>query len=304
MTVLEGVMPVLVTPMHEDGRPDERGVERLLGHIFNDPQAPIPGLWVLGSTGENFLMSYKHRLEFTRMVAEHCPFERVVLVGCGDPVLSEVLRFFEETADLRIDGYHCLPTDRKLASAATVKYWTMVADHAPKPLWLYSNPARALEPAIAAVREMADHPNVAGMKVGGFDLQTISPITALNSPEFQVIGAGGANHLAYLGLGVTCCTMSTACTFPRLHAEVHTLWSQGHLDEARQKARWISAMISQWPPRQNTEAAAEEKAVLELMGVCERWVYPPFEPLDEARLTRMREVLEHGQLLEPLGQAH
>lgn len=295
---LSGVMPVLVSPMHEDGSPDREGYARLLDHIFQDSDAPIPGLWVLGSTGENFQMSYAHRLESTRIIAEHMRGRTTLLVGCGDPVQSEVFRFFDDTADLAIDGYHCLPTDRKLTATATIDYWTALADRSPKPLWLYSNPARALEPAVEAVREMSQHPNVAGMKVGGFDLKTITPIATMNSKKFQVLGAGSSNHLVFLALGVTCCTMSTACTFPLQHAAVHTLWHEGRLAEAREKARWISAVIADFPARRNTESSAEEKAALELLGICQRWVYPPFKALDDVRMAQLKAVLGANGLLD------
>lgn len=302
MERLNGVMPVLASPMHEDGSPDREGFGRLLDYIFEDPKAPIPGLWVLGSSGENFQMAYRHRLEVTEIVAEHMAGRTRLLVGCGDPVLSEVFRFFDDTAHLAIDGYHCLPTDRKLNPAATIAYWTAIADRAPKPLWLYSNPARALEPAVEAVRVLTKHPNVVGMKVGGYDLTTIAAIAAMNAADFQVLGAGGSNHLAYLGLGVTCCTMGTASSFPRQFGEVHTLWEAGRLDEAREKSRWINGVLGQLPPRQNTEASAEEKAILELLGVCERWVYPPFRPLDEERLAKMKTVLDANGLLDRAGR--
>jgi 4-hydroxy-tetrahydrodipicolinate synthase len=285
--------------MHEDGRPDHGGYRRLLDHIFADPTAPLPALWVLGSAGENFQMSYPHRLEVTRVVVESINGRARVLIGCGDPVLSEVFRFFDDTAGLAIDGYHCLPTDRKLSASATIDYWTAVADRAPKPLWLYSNPARALDPAVEAVRVMSQHPNVAGMKIGGYNLASIVPIAAMNSAKFQVMGAGAVNHIVYLALGVTCCAIGTASSFPRQHAEVHTLWEQGRLAEARAKASWMNDVLAQLPPRQNTEESAEEKAILELLGVCRRWVCPPFKPLDDDRMTRVKAVLEKNGLLTP-----
>ncbi|MFN2487902.1 MAG: dihydrodipicolinate synthase family protein [Acidimicrobiia bacterium] len=294
-------MPVLVSPMNQDGSPDEPGFHRLIDHIYTDPEAPIPGLWVLGSTGENFMMSFDHRVEVTRIVCDKAGGKTALLVGCGDAVLSEVFRFFEATAHLAIDGYHCLPTDRKLSPSATIAYWTAVADRSPKPLWLYSNPARALEPDVAAVTYLSQHPNVVGMKVGGFDLRTIAPIAALNSAEFQVLGAGGSNHLAYLGLGVTCTTMSTACTLPGEFAAVHTLWSRGDLDGAREQSLRLNAFVKEWPARRNTEAAAEEKAILELLGVCQRWVYPPYEPLDDDQMEQMRKILEQHGLVATTG---
>lgn len=295
---LRGVMPVLVSPMHEDGSPDRAGYARLLDYLLDHQLA---GLWVLGSGGENFHMSYAHRLDATRIVAEYAGRRTTLLVGCGDPVLSETYRLFDDTAHLPIDGYHLLPTDRKLSAGFTIDYCSMIADRAPKPLWLYSNPARALLFTPESVKPLAQHPNIAGMKVGGYELQNIIPLAMLNSGRFQVLGAGGGNHLVYLALGVRCCTMSTASSFPRQHVEVQTLWEQGRLDEAREKAFALNRLLRQFPPRQNTETSAEEKAVLELLGICRRWVYPPFKPLSDAAMAQLREVLAAHGILEAAG---
>ena len=40
--MLKGIMPVLVTPMHDDGSPDLDGHVRLLEHVMTQP---VGGLW-------------------------------------------------------------------------------------------------------------------------------------------------------------------------------------------------------------------------------------------------------------------
>ena len=242
-------------------------------------------------------MPHAHRVEATKIVAEHMQGRTTLIVGCSDPVLSEVYRFFDETAHLPIQGYHLLPTDRKMGTSMSVDYWSAAADRSPLPLWLYSNPARALEPTVEAVTELSQHPNIAGMKIGGYDLTQMTSIAMLNSESFQVLGAGGGNHLAYLALGVQCCTMSTASSFPKQHSEVHALWQQGRIAEAREKAFALIRIIKQFPPRRNTETSAEEKAVLELLGICKRWVHPPFKPLSDEAMAQLRRVLEDNGIL-------
>lgn len=291
---LRGIMPVMVSPMHQDGAPDHDGYIRLMDYML---QYPLAGLFVLGSGSENFHMSYDHRLEATKIVAGYAGGRTPLLVGCGDPVLAEIYRFFDDTADLPIDGYNLLPTDRKLSASVTIDYCTMIADRSPKPLWLYSNPARALLFSIDSVKTLAQHPNIAGMKVGGYDLQNIIPLAMINSDSFQVLGAGGGNHLAHLALGIMCCTMSTASSFPGRHVEVQTLWEQGRIDEAREKAFAVNRLIRDVPRVGNTENSAEEKAILELLGICKRWVYPPFRSLSDEMMVKLRSVLvAHGVL--------
>jgi dihydrodipicolinate synthase/N-acetylneuraminate lyase len=293
--MLQGILPVLLSPMHEDGTPDPAGYARLLDHIF---QNPMPGLWVLGSASEAFGMSYKHRVEVARIVAEHLRGTSYTIVGCGDPVLSQVYRFFDDTADLPISAYHLLPTDRKMDTRFTIDYYAAAADRSPRPLWLYSNPARAHQPSLEAVQVLAQHPNIVGMKVGGYDLGYMAPLARLNSPKFQVIGAGGgANLLAWLALGVQCITLSEACFFPKEFVRAYDLWRGGKIAEAREGIYRLHSIVRAFPPRRNTETTAEEKVVLELLGICKRYVYPPFKSCDDTQVDQIRRALiENGFL--------
>ena len=291
---LNGIMPVLVSPMNEDATPDRDGYHRLLDFIF---EAPICGIWMLGSASEDFLMSREHRLEAARIVSEYLDGKSYLILGCADPVFSEMSRFFDDTSDLAIDAYHLLPPDRKMGTNLTIRYCTTVAERAPRPIWLYNNEKRALKFTVEAVRELSQHPNIAGIKLGGYDLSLIVPVAMMESDSFQVIGSGGSHLLVFLALGSTCHTISPASCFPREYCEVFALWQEGKLDEARDKAFAISRMLKALPHPDNTEFAAEEKIVLELLGICKRHVHPPFRACSDKEKAQARQILiEYGKL--------
>jgi 4-hydroxy-tetrahydrodipicolinate synthase len=237
-------------------------------------------------------MSYDHRVQAARIVAQHLNGKHHLIVGCGDAVLAQIYRFFDDTADLAINAYHLLPTDRKMDTSFSIDYYTAAAERSPRPLWLYSNPARAHQPTLEAVKVLAQHPNIVGMKVGGYDLGYMSSLSLINSPKFQVIGAGGGgNLLAWLALGVQCVTISEACFFPQEFARAYDLWCAGKIVEARELILRLNNVVRAFPPRRNTEATAEEKAVLELLGICKRHVYPPFKPCDDSQVTQIKAAL-------------
>ena len=291
---LSGIMPVLVSPMNEDATPDEEGYRRLLDYVF---EAPICGLWMLGSASEDFLMSRHHRVAAARIVSEHMGGKSYLIAGCADPVLPEVCRFFDDTAELAIDAYHLLPPDRKMNTSFIIKYCTMVADRAPKPLWLYNNEKRALKFPPESVRELSQHPSIAGIKLGGYDLSLIVPAAMMDADGFQVIGSGGSHLLVFLSLGCTCHTISAASCFPKQYCKVFSLWQEGKLAAAREKAFTISRMLKALPHPENTEFAAEEKIVLELLGICKRHVHPPFRACTDKEKEQARRVLvQYGVL--------
>jgi len=267
--MLKGMMPVLLSPMHEDGSPDHDGYVKLLDYLY---ETPLPGLWALGSAGEAFNMSYEHRVEAATVVAEHMAGQTCLLMGAGS-------------------------IDRKLNTEAIIDYYTDLAERSPRPLWLYSNPARMLQFPFEAVKEISQHPNIAGMKVGGYDMAIASKLATLHSEQFEVLGAGGSNLLGYLAYGIECVTMSTGSCFPKGYTAVIDLWLQGKIKEAQVQAFRMNRLIGALGPWKNTEDSAELKVVLELFGICQRWTYPPFKPCTDEEAARIKKVLiENGYL--------
>ena len=55
-----------------------------------------------------------------------------------------------------------------------------MADRAPHPIWLYNNGMRGLQIPVPVVRDLKDHPNIAGIKAAGFDLMDIVPFCMMD----------------------------------------------------------------------------------------------------------------------------
>ena len=286
--MLRGIMPVLVTPMHKDGSPDLDGHVKLLEHVM---KKPIVGLWILGSASEDFMLDHDHRVEITKTVAETVGDRTHVIAGLSDPVHGRMLRFFDETADMKLSGYHWLPNERRMSSATFLRQATELAERAPKPLWLYNNPMRGVPLSTDAIREVSEHPNVAGIKAAGFNLMEILPLTTMNRDDFQVIGSGGGHLLLFLVQGCTCHTVSQASLWPGTYIRIFDLFFEGKIDEARRIAFAVGGVLKALPHPDNSELSAEEKAVLEVMGICERWVAPPFRPCTDEEMDQARKVL-------------
>ena len=57
-------------------------------------------------------------------------------------------------------------------------------------------------------------------------------------------------------------------------------------------------MIAALPHPENTEFCAEEKAVMEIMGLCTRHVYPPFRECSDQEKEQARKVLVENGILD------
>ena len=295
MEKLTGIIPVTMSPIDSDGRIDVEGYRRMIEFALAHGMG---GLWVLGSASEDFLIPYAEKIEIARTICEQVNGRVPIIMGAAFPCLADTYRFFDETAGMPIDAYHILPPDRKMGEALTVRYLSKFVERCPKPVWFYNNPLRALKIPVGAVRQLASHPNVAGIKAAGYDLKDIIAFCMMESDQFQCIGSGGSHLLVFLALGSSAHTISPACMFPGHYREVYDLWMAGKLLEARERAFRISRMIAALPHPENTEFCAEEKVVMEIMGLCTRYVYPPYRECTDSEKEQARKVLAENGVLD------
>ena len=284
-----------MSPVNRDGSIDVEGHHRMLDFVLN---YPIGGLWILGSAGEDFLIPYQQRVEITKITAEYVDGRMPVLAGSAFLSIYDVFKFFDDTAGMNIAGYHHLPSDKKMQAKLATRHLSVVAERCPKPLWMYTNETKALNIPLETIQDLAPHPNIAGIKVAGSDLRYIVSICMMETDDFQVLGSGGSFILTFLALGVLSHTVSPATIFPAQFCEIYELWQKGNISEAREKAFRLNRILgSFWSPRKNTEYSTEEKMVMEILGICKRHVYPPWEECSDEKKEETRKILKkHGIL--------
>ena len=253
---------------------------------------------MLGSASEDFLMPHKDRVRIVEIVSEHVDGRLPLIVGCGDPILRRTLQYFDDTAGMKIDAYHLLPTDGRMTARLAYSYCKTIADRAPKPIWLYNNSARGLKIPIDVVAELKEHPNIVGTKAGSFDLKDIVPFCMMDCETFQTVGAGGSHLPVFLGMGCDAHTASPACCFPRQFCEAFDLRQTGRHEESRRTIFAVSHLLKALiPDRINSELCAEEKAVLEILGICGRHVLAPFVPCTDEQVEQKRRILADAGIL-------
>jgi 4-hydroxy-tetrahydrodipicolinate synthase len=285
---LQGVIPVMVVPMHPGGSPDLDGIHRLVDFLVD---SGVGGLWVLGSASEDINMSVKQRLVVARETVLATRGRIPLIVGTGLTSIGDILDYAEQLADLEMHGLHVLPYDLKMGDARLIHLMISLADRFPFPLWMYHNAKRGRPITDNVIQAVKDHPNIGGIKMGGYNLSELTQAMMHRSPNFDVVAAGGGQFFQMLSLGAEAHTTSEASVYPERFIDIYRSFKAGRLDEARQKQFDMIRLSKSFPRTENGEYCAEEKYMLSLRGICGEAVNPLYRTLNDDEKSKLREVL-------------
>ena len=134
-----GSYSVIVTPFTEDGAAiDVEATKRFLDwQLEND----VPGVIVLGTTGEFLTVSDEERELLVRTAVEHVNGRMHVLVGTMNASTPAAVRYSREAERLGADGlmivppYYYTPTEDEIFG-----YYRAIAEAVSIPIMLYNNP--------------------------------------------------------------------------------------------------------------------------------------------------------------------
>ncbi len=177
--LLEGIFPAMTTPFYPDGRLYLRKLEH---NVERYSRTVAAGMVVLGSTGEPVMLSDEETRGVLRTVARNAAPEKVLLAGVGRESLRETLRFAEFAAAEQFDAVLARTPHfygPQMQPLELLTYYRALADRSPLPVVLYSIPKFThLELPLDVVAELAQHPNIAGIKDSSGNLERLAALVA------------------------------------------------------------------------------------------------------------------------------
>ena len=285
---LKGIIPVLLSPLKSDLTPDLLATDRLVNFLIN---SGVGGLWALGSASEDINLSKNHRLELLKQISKSNQERVPIIAGTGLVAIDEILSFFDDVAEIPLYGIHILPYDLKMGDERLIHFFTLLAERSPFPIWMYHNSKRGRSISTDVVKELSQHNNIAGIKVGGYNLSEMISMIMCRSDNFDVIGAGSGQLFSMLSLGAQAHTTSEASAFPEPFIEIYKAFQLGDLKSARKQQFDLIKLSKQFPRTENGEYAAEEKYILSLRNICDDFVNPLYRQLSTTEKINLRTVL-------------
>ena len=296
MPKIEGIVPVLVTPLTKEGDIDEVGLEKLLEFLLTKTTA---GFWALGTGSEDMNLTYAKRLKLARLVTEIVDKRAPVMMGGSFFALEDTMNFIDDIKDMAFDAYHWMPYHPLFSLDSLERHYRILADYAPKPLWMYTsaNWCRMIPPEF--VDRLVDHPNIAGVKYSTSNNWHIGHVIALQNENFQVIPAVVKTLYSCLAQGAKAFTTSEASCLPEPVIEIYDLFQAGKLDEALAAQRNLCAFLREFPHGPSTDnflKSVEEKTILQIRGICNNYTTAYCRDATEEEVEAMKACLKKWKM--------
>jgi 4-hydroxy-2-oxoglutarate aldolase len=172
--LLHGIFPPITTPFYPDGN---IYFKKLEANVERYSKTPIAGIVALGSTGEAVMLSDQERHDVLKGTREAAAPNKVLIAGTGSESAIDTLKLTEYAAELGYDValvrtpfYY----KKQMQPANILAFYRMVADKSPLPVMIYSVPPfTGYDMPVELVIELADHPNIVGMKESGGDVEKV-----------------------------------------------------------------------------------------------------------------------------------
>jgi 4-hydroxy-tetrahydrodipicolinate synthase len=236
-----GAYTVCVTPFSEDGsRVDTEALRRFLSWQLYEG---VPGVIILGTTGEFLTVSDDERAELVDATVRHVAGRVPVLVGTMNAYTPRAVAHSRQAEELGADGlmilppYYYTPTDDEI-----FRYYGAICAAVSLPIMLYNNPVTSnVDMSAALVARLARaYENIRYIKESSRDIARVSEV--IEATEGVVRVYAGERAVDSFLLGATGYVNPYGNYIPRASNRMWELLEEGRVEDARRIQRLIDAM--------------------------------------------------------------
>jgi 4-hydroxy-2-oxoglutarate aldolase len=221
----------ICTPFAADGEIDHAALRQ---NIAQYHRTGLAGFAVAGSTGEAGLLNSEERLALFRTVREEAGEGMTLLAGTGVESVRETLRLTKAAAGL---GYHASLVitphyyrAQMLRPETQIGYYRAVADSSPLPVLIYDFPQMTgIDLQVDWIRQLADHPNIIGMKETSADLDKIGSLIARLPKTFHILVGSSGKFYECLCMGAEGGILALANTAPHAAQLIYDRFRAGDM---------------------------------------------------------------------------
>jgi 4-hydroxy-2-oxoglutarate aldolase len=296
---LNGIFPPLPTSFDND---ENLLSEKIRLNIRILGQYDLSGFLILGSNGEQVMLSEKEKSEAVATAKEALPEGKLLLAGTGGQSTRETISLTKAAAGAGADAVLVLnPFYFKglMTQEALVKHYFDVADASPVPVIVYNMPPNTgIDLSAAMITEVSSHPNIAGMKESGGNVVKIGEVLRDARPGFQILAGGAGFLLPALSMGAVGGILALANIAPLQCIEIYSLYRSGDMEKARALQHKMipvnAAVTSRW-------GVPALKAAMDYLGLYGGPARRPLLPVKDDVRAQLLKLLDENDI-KPFGR--
>lgn len=215
MKTIQGSIPAIITPMHEDGSLDLPGFERLLDwHIAEGSDAVV----VVGTTGESPTVDVEEHCALIETAVRQVAGRIPVIAGTGANSTREAIELARFAGKAGADAHlSVVPYYNKPTQEGLYLHFKSIAEAVELPLILYNVPGRTVaDLGNETILRLAQVPGIVGIKDATGNIERCADLLKRVPAGFDVFSGDDATAIALMLLGGKGSISVTANVAPRL----------------------------------------------------------------------------------------
>ena len=213
---LEGIFPPVTTPFTAGG---ELYAAKVIHNVEKWNQTRLAGYVVCGSTGESVMLTCAEKTRMWELVRQAAAPDKLLIAGTGMESVAETVQLTNlaagigyQAAMVRTPHYY-----KNLLSGGESQalYFRAVADQSKIPIIIYNWPqATGVDIPARTVIDLAQHPNIAGVKESSGNIEKTMQMVREAPPGFQVLVGSAPTLWPSLMVGATGAILAFANAAP------------------------------------------------------------------------------------------
>lgn len=282
---MKGIYSALLTSFDKEGNINEKGIREIVRH--NIDKMKVDGLYVGGSTGENFMLSIEEKKEIFHIVKDEVKNEVKLIAQVGSINLKESIELGKYATNLGYDSLSAVtPFYYKFTFDEIKYYYDKIIDESQNKMIIYSIPAlTGVDMGLSNFVELFKNDDIIGVKFTNPDFYLLERIR--NRFEDKLIFSGFDEMLLpALSLGVDGAIGSTFNINGLRAREIFKFFEENNIGKARKIQAITNDLITDILDNGLYQTI---KLILEEFGVNAGYCKRPFKESTE----EMKEKAKH-----------
>lgn len=228
---LKGIFSALLTSFDEKGNINENGIRQIIRH--NIDKMKVDGLYVGGSTGENFLISTEEKKRIFKIAKEEAQNDIKLIAQVGSLNINEAIELAKYVTDLGYDAISAVtPFYYKFNFEEIKDYYNTIINSLDNYLIIYSIPfLTGVNISVEQFGELFENEKIIGVKFTAADFYLLERLRKAY-PEHLIFAGFDEMMLPATVLNVDGAIGSTFNVNGIRARQIFELAKQGKIDEA------------------------------------------------------------------------